>query len=415
MIVDWLTLAVFVVLNLAVVPYFLFLLLTSVAATVAPRKPPPFEEPQSRFLIVIPAHNEEAGISSTIRSCLGVNYPSSRFDVVVVADNCADRTAAVAAASGVRVVERFDSLKRSKGFAIEFLIDALEQSGELDSLDALVVIDADTTVDADLLRYFDRGLRSGRDWIQAYYTVANPDESWRTRLMTYAFSLFNGVMPLGQNALGTSAGLKGNGMCLSTRGLRRRPWKSFGLVEDMEYSWALRIAGEKIAFQREASVYGVMLGSGGPAAAHQRRRWEFGRGAVRNEFLGPLLRSRQMGWWEKAMAACELTIPAMGGLVPYYLLLVALDAVVLMTPAVLGLPFLAGFLVSCRILMTASLLTYALSPFAALGLPLRYATSIVFFPLYVGWKLLISLNGPPQQWIRTEREPAREPQRDTVR
>ena len=69
--------------------------------------------------------------------------------------------------------------------------------------------------------------------------------------MTYAFSLFNGVMPLGQNALGTSAAFKGNGMCFSTRGLRRRPWKSYGLVEDMEYSWTLRIAGEKIAFQPE--------------------------------------------------------------------------------------------------------------------------------------------------------------------
>ena len=136
-------------------------------------------------------------------------------------------------------------------------------------------------------RSFDQALRRGHDWIQAYYTVANPDQSWRTRLMTYAFSLFNGVMLLGQNALGSSAGFKGNGMCFSTRGLSRRPWKSYGLVEDMEYSWTLRVAGEKILFLPDVSVYGAMLGSGGKAAANQRRRWEFGRRDDPQEIPGP--------------------------------------------------------------------------------------------------------------------------------
>ncbi|MFI5459164.1 MAG: glycosyltransferase family 2 protein, partial [Isosphaerales bacterium] len=388
------------------------------AAMLARRERPSLEEPLSRFLIVIPAHNEESGITTTIRSCLAANYPSSLFSVVVIADNCSDRTAHLATALGVRVVERFDSVKRSKGFAIEFLIDALTRSGELDSLDALVLIDADTTVDRDLLPCFDRGLRSGRDWIQCYYTVANPDETWRTRLMTYGFSLFNGVTLLGQNALGTSAGLKGNGMCFSTRGLRRRPWKSHGLVEDMEYSWALRIAGERIAFQPEASVYGAMPGGGGEAAANQRRRWEFGRGEIRIKYLGPLLRSDQIGWWEKMIAACELIIPSMGGLAIFYLLLVALDASALLTSTVPGSPILRGLLLSCSLLMTASLLTYAISPFIAMRLPWRYGSSIAFFPVYVGWKLLISFSGRPKDWVRTEREPSREAvaeHKDTVR
>ncbi len=60
------------------------------------------------------------------------------------------------------------------------------------------------------------------------------------------------------------------------------------------------------------------------------------------------------------------------------------------------------------VFMTASLLTYALSPFVALRLPWRYLMSIAGFPIYVGWKLLISLGGRPTQWVRTEREPARE-------
>ena len=45
--------------------------------------------------------------------------------------------------------------------------------------------------------------------------------------------------------------------------------------------------------------------------------------------------------------------------------------------------------------MTASLFTYALSPFVALRLPWRYLTSLTCFPLYVSWNLLISLGADP--------------------
>jgi cellulose synthase/poly-beta-1,6-N-acetylglucosamine synthase-like glycosyltransferase len=221
--------------------------------------------------------------------------------------------------------------------------------------------------------------------------------------MTYAFSLFNGVMPMGQNALGASAGFKGNGMCLSTRGLRRRPWKSYGLVEDMEYSWELRIAGERIAFEPEASVYGAMLGSGGPAAANQRRRWEFGRGEIRKRYLSRLLRSGRISWWEKTIAACELTIPSMSALVAMYLLLLSFDVIALSAPPGPHSSVLRAPLLFCCLLMTASLAIYGISPFASLHLRWRYLASTMFFPIYVGWKLLISLRGRPKEWVRTER------------
>jgi cellulose synthase/poly-beta-1,6-N-acetylglucosamine synthase-like glycosyltransferase len=391
-------------LNLLVIPYFLFLLAISVGAMLTRQKPKPCQEPVSRFLVVVPAHNEESGIASTIHSCLAANYPKGLFDVVVIADNCSDRTAALAAALGARVLERFDSERKSKGFAIEFLIDSLMRSKELDALDALVLIDADTTADRDLLRHFDRGLRTGRDWIQSYYTVANPDESWRTRLMTYAFSLFNGVLLMGQTALGTSGAFRGNGMCLSTRGLRRRPWQSYGLVEDMEYSWALRIAGEKIAFESGASVQGAMPSSGGQAAANQRRRWEFGRSEIRKRYLGPVLRSKELGLWDKVVSACELTLPSMVGIAVAFFSLMACDAFAFLTPSAKASPILRGLLLACGLFMTTSLLAYGLSPFKAMRLPWRYLGSVALFPVYLRWKFLISARGRPKEWIRTERK-----------
>lgn len=243
--------------------------------------------------------------------------------------------------------------------------------------------------------------------MQAYYTVANPDESSRTMLMTYAFSLFNGVMQVGQNAMGSSAGFKGNGMCFSTRGLHRIPWQSYGLVEDMEYSWALRVAGEKVLFCREVAVYGAMLASGGKAAATQRSRWEFGRRDIRKKYLGPLLRSNELTWGEKAIAACELTIPTMAGMALIYAFVAGIDAL-----AWLALPdprftIVRGFLLACGVMMTVALATYAISPFLVMRLPLKYGFSVMLFPFYLSWKLLVSIGGRPQRWIRTSREPQR--------
>lgn len=390
--------------NVAFLPYFVFLLVISLAALLPRAKANRSSAPSARFLIVIPAHDEETVVSKVVHSCRDVDYPRSLFDVLVIADNCSDGTAEMASAAGARVVERFDELKKSKGHAIDSLISSLEETGELDSIDALVVIDADTTVGRGLLVAFDHGLRSGHDWIQAYYTVANPDASWRTRLLTYAFSLFNGVMPEGKTRIGLGALFTGNGMCLSVRGLRRVPWQCHGLVEDMEYSWILRVAGERVVFQPEVSVYGAMLASGGEATVNQRRRWEFGRKEIRSKYLKPLLRSRHLGLWKKVLGVCDLTIPTMGTFVVLYAGLAAIDLICLFGPFTPPLPQLRLFLYAALGVMTLSLGIYSISPFLAMRLPWRYALSVAALPIYLLWKFRTAVGGRPDRWVRTPRE-----------
>ena len=404
MIVNWLLWGLLIIGNVALIPYFLYLLSVSIAALL-PRGRVNFPaDPASRFLVVIPAHDEEPVISDVVQSCLAVSYPRELFEVLVIADNCADQTARLAAAAGARVVERFDDEKKSKGYAIAYLIALLERTGELGSLDALVIIDADTIVDRDLLRAFDGDLQSGHDWIQAYYTVANPDASWRTRLMTYALSLFNGVMPLGKTRLGVGSALYGNGMCFSVPGLERVPWQCHGLVEDMEHAWNVRLAGEKIEFQPNVSVRAAMLSSGGKASVSQRRRWEFGRRQVRRTYLGPLLRSKRLGLWKKCLSFCELTIPTMGTLAILYVFLGAVDSLALIALRDPPLDALRPFLAGCVGLMTIALGTYAIAPFFAMRLPWRFALSLGAFPVYLVWKVAISSGAKPGQWVRTPRE-----------
>jgi cellulose synthase/poly-beta-1,6-N-acetylglucosamine synthase-like glycosyltransferase len=402
--ISLLLIFVLAALNLLLVPYFVLLFATALAAVLSRTSSSLAASPRLRFLVSIPAHNEEIGIAATVQSCLTLDYPPELFQVVVIADNCTDETAEISRREGALVLERHDATRKSKGYAISFLIDHLHESGQFETLDALVVIDADSTASTGLLRGFAGLLESGHDWVQCFYTVSNPDESWRTRLMTYAFCLFNGITPLGQFKLGLSAGFRGNGMCFSTKGMRRVPWKCHGLVEDMEYSWTVRLAGEKIAFTPDVQVKGVMLGRGGKAAASQRRRWEFGRDDLKKRVFGPIMRSRHLNLIEKTTSLLELTMPSMVSLMAIYVCLLFANgwALVSFWPALTT--WVSILLLTSTCLMTPALVLHAYAPFVVFRLSWSYLLVLIYLPIYAVWKFYIKLGGRPDQWVRTTRE-----------
>src|SRR5947209_7966724 len=70
--------------------------LAAVALRRRPRFAIPADPPRTRFAVVIPANNEEAGIAETLQSCRDLDYPPDLFRVVVIADNCSDGTAGIA-------------------------------------------------------------------------------------------------------------------------------------------------------------------------------------------------------------------------------------------------------------------------------------------------------------------------------
>jgi cellulose synthase/poly-beta-1,6-N-acetylglucosamine synthase-like glycosyltransferase len=407
LVIDVFTLAAY----LCVLPYFVFLLVISVAALLRQRglsesrcQRPASAQPRKRFLVVVPAHDEEAGIDATIASCRALHYPPELFDVLVVADNCSDQTAARARQAGARVLERNDPEKKSKGYAIEYLIESLLQSGEFDALDAIVVVDADSTAHENLLDRFAQALEGGFDWIQCYDSVSNSEHCWRTQLLAYGFSLINGVALLGQRALGLSAALRGNGMCLSTRALRSVPWRTHGLAEDLEYSWMVRISGGQIAFAGDVAVYATMPTRGGKGAAAQRHRWEHGRSELKWRMLGPLVQSTCLGWSQKIASLLELTMPTAVVLFCTYLLLTFL--------AIVRLPYLYShqgnsffhLIVFFHAIATVGLLVYAASPFIMSLIPVRFARSLFYIPYYALWKMTVRLRGRPNAWVRTARE-----------
>lgn len=62
-------------------------------------------DPASRFLVLVPAHDEEAVIGDIIENLQSMDYPKELYDFYIIADNCTDRTAEVARSHGAKVIE----------------------------------------------------------------------------------------------------------------------------------------------------------------------------------------------------------------------------------------------------------------------------------------------------------------------
>ncbi|MFN9174324.1 MAG: glycosyltransferase family 2 protein [Synechocystis sp.] len=121
--------------------------------------------PLASFKILIPAHNEAAVISTTLDSLLTqVESPSQ---ILVVADNCTDNTADIARHHQVEVLERHDSDRRGKGFALDFGVNALRDNPP----DIVIFMDADCLVEPGAIAALLREAQSKQHPIQALYLL----------------------------------------------------------------------------------------------------------------------------------------------------------------------------------------------------------------------------------------------------
>jgi GT2 family glycosyltransferase len=389
--------AAFVVLSLPVLAWTLYLA-TLAALSRALRPPPPAVAPLPRFEVVVPAHDEEGGIAATVQSLQAVEYPVDRRRVVVVADNCSDATAARARDAGATVLERTDRERRGKGYA---LAHAFEQTLAEGTADAIVVVDADTTVSPNLLAAFAARLSAGARTAQAEYGVANARASWRTRLMHIAFTLFHDVRSRARERLGVSSGLRGNGMCFAASLLREVPHDAFSVVEDVEYGIRIARAGYRVWYVGEARVLGEMVSSE-RASRSQRRRWEGGRWALARQhaarLLGEALRTRD---GIRLDLAADLLVPP--------LTYVVVACAVGLTTSV------AWWLLAAGPWWAAApwtLACVALALYVARGAWLsrigpRAILDLMWAPVYMVWKVALALRSSPsreREWVRTARE-----------
>lgn len=240
----------------------------------------------TKFVVLVPAHNEAAGITSTLESLLAADYPPGSFAVHVVADNCTDATAHVVRRSGVEVHERHAPDDRGKGPALNWLFDRLVDRDT--EFDAVAIVDADTVVDPGFLTAMSAVVESGAVAAQGFYTVREPSASAATSLRYAALACRHHVRAQARCRLGASCGLYGNGMVLRRDVLARRRWSGH-LVEDAEFQIDLVLAGHRVVYVPGAVVRAEM-----PIeleqAVTQNRRWERGRIELARQAIPALVR-----------------------------------------------------------------------------------------------------------------------------
>ncbi len=348
------------------------------------------DSPINKLAVVIPAHNESRNIANTVMSLLCCTRPEAlfRLDIVVIADNCTDDTGVIAASAGARVIERFDDSRRGKGYALQYAFGRLLE----EAFAAVLVIDADTIVESNLLGEVTRILETGVDGVQTRYGVLNPETSIRTRLMNTALMAFNVLRPRGRERLALSVGILGNGFALTAATLAAVPYDAHSVVEDLEYSLRMVRSGRRIAFADRTTVRATMP-TAGPGVESQRARWEGGRLRMIAQNVPVLAR-------EVIYGRLALVEP----LLELLLLPLAFHAILL--TATLTIPF-------------APARIYALVAFVLLGFHIcaaivvgggswRDFSALAAAPIYALWKLKMvvkifksaSVDTP---WVRTDR------------
>jgi cellulose synthase/poly-beta-1,6-N-acetylglucosamine synthase-like glycosyltransferase len=375
-------------------------LLTLAGAAFFYREAPASSDSTHHLVVLIPAHNEAEFIQRCVASLMNQDYPTEKTELVVIADNCTDRTAQLASAAGATVLVRDAPVEHGKGHALSWAIEQITRRCEHPP-DAFVIVDGDSVADQGLLSGLAQYLDRGADAVQAEYLVLVDNDSAAVQLRAVAFLLFHRVRFAGRSVLRLPCALVGNGMLLSRRLMERYPWNAFTGAEDLEFSVALRRNAIAPVFAGGARLYGPVPDSR-RSAQLQRERWEGGRLRVTIAVLPQLLR--------------EIFIQRRGSLVDLAVDLVVPPVGLLTAGAVAGAVFVGALssmgLVSLLVLVPWLSGLFAVLAFVLVGLRSAHAPPWMYrrllsTPGFLMRKLLgtvgVIRSRSSDTWIRTER------------
>jgi cellulose synthase/poly-beta-1,6-N-acetylglucosamine synthase-like glycosyltransferase len=347
-----------------------------------------------KISVLVPAHNESSGIRTTLETLLPqVSEPKN---IVVIADNCSDDTAAIAREYGVTVIERENLQLRGKGYALDYGLQFLETEPP----DVVVTVDADCSVAPRTVENIARLAKTTNRPVQSTYLMEQPaNPSSKDIISALAVRVKNLVRPLGLLRLGFPNLLTGSGMAFPWQVIRQISLANSKTVDDMQSGIDLAIAGYPTIYCDRARVTGRLMEK--EAATSQRSRWEHGHLETLLTQSPRLLKAAiAQKRYELIMLALEIAIPPLSLLVMLWL---GATCFALLATA-LGLSWipltiltLAGFSIFCAVALSWA-------KFCRTEIP---GKSLIAIPFYLLWKipLYIAYSLEPQtKWLKTERD-----------
>ncbi|MDN4055658.1 glycosyltransferase family 2 protein [Massilia sp. YIM B02763] len=369
-------------------------LVQTFAATTSDRRNKPPPGPRPSVAVLVPAHNESAGITQTLRS---IHAQLGRDDrIVVVADNCTDATAATALACGAEVFIRTNAEQRGKGYALGSGMHLLDTAPP----QVVIIIDADCEIAAGAIDALaQRAWMTGRPVQARYLMLARPDTGATARIAAFAWMIRNCVRPLGLFRLGLPCQLMGAGMAIPWSLISTACLANGSLVEDIVLGLELAGRGAAPEFCPDALVTSFFPASR-QGLKSQRYRWEHGHLGV---MLGLVPRSLFRAFRRRdvhlAVLAFDLLIP------PLALLMLALGATFIVALAMAALSGPAWPLLASSMLL-AALATAIFISWWKFGRECVGLWDLCLSLGYVVWKIPLYFHffvRRQVQWIRSER------------
>ncbi|MFF7061494.1 glycosyltransferase [Pseudomonas sp. NPDC008258] len=364
-------------------------------ACLPPRSRPLGNAVRPRVAVLVPAHDEAAIIRTTLASITPQLQEGDRL--LVVADNCSDETARLAREAGAEVVERFDAVRRGKGYALDFGVRHLAGQPP----EVVIVVDADCQVGEGAIECLARRCKQAQRPIQALYLMRAPAGSGlKVQVAEFAWRVKNLVRPRGWARLGLPCQLMGAGMAFGWHDLALINLANGHLVEDVKLGLDLCQHGKPPLFCPEALVTSQFPASQ-QGLNSQRTRWEHGHlGLMLADAPKRALAAIKQGNGSLLAMTLDLLVPPLALLVltllglnvlawlAYLLLGIAAPAwIALVALAMLGVAVLLAWARFCRELIPFSVLLYA--PF--------YAARKI--PLYLGFLIKRQV-----EWVRSKRD-----------
>ncbi len=229
---------------------------------------------QHKYAILVAARNEEAVIGNLIDSIKKQDYSEELVDIFVVADNCTDKTAEVARNLGAVCYERQDNEHRTKGFALQFLVEKIREDYGIENYEAYMIFDADNLLKSDYISRMNDSFDAGERIVTSYRNTKNFSDNWIAA--SYGVHWLRTIRNehRARSVFHLATRIQGTGFLFSNE-LIKNGWNYTGLTEDRAFCADAVAQGYKISYNNEAEFYDEQPVSI-KIAMRQRIRWAKG-------------------------------------------------------------------------------------------------------------------------------------------
>lgn len=209
--------------------------------------------------IVVPVHNEEVVIANTTKGILNLNYPASKIELLLYADNCQDKTAAEMRKAtdlpqyryrNIQIIERHGS-----GGKAGVLNDALKiAQGEY-----ICVYDADALPEQNALYFLVKKVLENPQRYMATFgrnKTRNAKQNFLTKCINQEVIVSQRLQHVGVWNLFKIGRIPGTNFIINTEYVKKiGGWQSGALTEDTEISFRIMEDGYLIALAYNSEAF----------------------------------------------------------------------------------------------------------------------------------------------------------------